>query len=443
MKLSTINATLAELGARPTQSLGQNFLHDQNLAQWIVDQVALQPGEAWVEIGPGLGALTEFALARSENGLLLEKDDRLIDWLRREFPKLEVVHGDALRFDPRELFHRGPVKVFGNLPYYVSSQLLFRFTEEPSPASGFVFTLQRELAERLCAAPDTKDYGAFTVLLGRRWQAKLLRILPAHLFTPIPKVDSAVVSLTPRPDDDIPDCDPILYTALVKRGFSQRRKMVRKLLALERWSEFAAILGVPETARAEDLSITQWATLTNLASGSDGAHAGRAQDVTGEMFDVVNEQNEVIAQRPRGEVHRERLHHRAVHIFVFNQRGDIFLQRRSRWKDAHPRRWDSSAAGHVNAGDTYDATAPRELEEELGVTAPLEVLGELPASRNTGWEFVKIYRAQHNGPFRLPPAEIETGGFFKREQLTRWIAARPQDFANGFLACWQHVQDKL
>lgn len=439
MKLSTIAATLAELGAKPTQSLGQNFLHDQNLAKWIVDQTSIAPGEAWLEVGPGLGALTEFAQARSENGVLLEKDDRLIAWLRAEFPKLEVVHGDALTYDPRELFSRGPVKIFGNLPYYVSSQLLFHFTAEPSPAAGFVLTLQREVAERLCAEPRTKAYGAFTLLIGRRWQVKLLRILPARIFTPVPKVDSAVVSLTARKDDEVPECDGGLFTSLVKRGFAQRRKMLRKNIQLERWPEFAAALGVPETARAEELSLAQWVALTNLAGGATGDHSAKAQDVTGEIFDVVDEHDQVIGQRPRGEVHREKLRHRAVHIFVINKRGELFLQRRSRWKDVHPRKWDSSAAGHVNAGDTYDITAPRELEEELGVRAPLECIGGLPASEATGWEFVKIYRAMHNGPFHLPPAEIESGSFFTHEQLTRWIAARPQDFATGFLECWRTV----
>lgn len=442
MKLSTIAATLAELGAKPTQSLGQNFLHDQNLAKWIVDQTGIAPDEAWLEVGPGLGALTEFAQARSENGVLLEKDDRLIAWLRTEFPKLEVVHGDALTYDPRELFPRGPVKIFGNLPYYVSSQLLFHFTAEPSPAAGFVLTLQREVAERLCAEPRTKAYGAFTLLIGRRWQAKLLRILPAHIFTPVPKVDSAVVSLTPRNDDEVPECDGGLFISLVKRGFAQRRKMLRKNIQLERWPEFATALGVPETARAEELSLAQWVALTNLASGATGDHAAKAQDVTGEIFDVVDEHDKVIGQRPRGEVHREKLRHRAVHIFVINKRGELFLQRRSRWKDVHPRKWDSSAAGHVNAGDTYDVTAPRELEEELGVRASLECIGELHASEATGWEFLKIYRAVHNGPFQLPPAEIESGSFFTHEQLTRWITARPQDFATGFLECWRAVAPK-
>jgi 16S rRNA (adenine1518-N6/adenine1519-N6)-dimethyltransferase len=437
MKLSTITATLAGLGARPTQSLGQNFLHDQNLARWIVEQAGILPGEHWLEIGPGLGALTEIAAESSPHGVLLEKDDRLVPWLRERFPALEIVHGDALAFDPRDLFWRGPVKVFGNLPYYVSSQLLFHFTADPSPASQLIFTLQMELAERLCAVPGTKAYGALTLLIGRRWRARLLKKLPAHVFTPVPKVDSAVVSITPRADDEVPDCDGARFIELVKRGFSQRRKQLHKLLQLDRWSEFAATLGIPETARAEELGLAQWVALTNLAAGSAASHAAQAQDIHGEIFDVVDERNHVIGQQPRGVVHKERLRHRAVHIFVFNRKGELFLQRRSRWKDAHPRRWDSSAAGHVNAGDTYEETAPRELSEELGVSAPLDFAAEVPACRNTGWEFVKIFTARHNGPFRLPPAEIECGSFFSIAQVQRWMDARPGDFANGFIECWQ------
>lgn len=437
MKLSTIAATLAELGTRPTQSLGQNFLHDQNLARWIVEQAGIVPGEPWVEIGPGLGALTEFAAEISPHGILLEKDDRFAPWLRAHFPNLEVVHGNALDFDTRELFWRGPLPIFGNLPYYISSQLLFQFTAEPSPASRIVITLQRELAERLCAKHDTSEYGALTVLIGRRWNARLLRHLPPQVFTPVPKVGSAVVLLTPREDDTLPECDGALFTQLVKRGFSQRRKQMHKLLKMDRWAEFAAALGVPVTARAESLSLAQWVTLTNLAADAPNDLSAGAQDVNGEMFDVVDEENRVTGQQSRGLVHREKLRHRAIHIFVFNERGELFLQRRSRWKDAHPRRWDSSAAGHVNAGDDFDATASRELEEELGVCAPLELIGEVAACRDTGWEFVKIYRAEHEGPFRLPPAEIECGAFFTLAQIQRWMDARPKDFANGFIECWR------
>jgi len=439
MKLSTIHSTLGDLDKAPTRSLGQNFLHDQNLAAWIVDQLALKEGDPWVELGPGLGALTEFAVAKSVNGLAIEKDGKLADHLRVRFPALEVVHGDATEFDVRDLFSRGPIKLFGNLPYYVSSQILFHYTADPSPVSAFVFTLQRELALRLSAEPRTKAYGALTLVLGRRWRIKYLRTLPPSVFTPAPKVDSAVVLLTPRPPGEFPSCDGAAFTRLVKRGFAQRRKLLRKNLGDEvaDWPALCANLGILETARAEELDLAQWIALTNFLTGSLPASAAHAQDVHGEIFDVVDAEDRVVRQATRHEVHAQKLLHRAVHIFVFNKAGELFLQRRSRWKDMHPLRWDSSAAGHVNAGQTYEGTAPREIAEELGVSATVEEIGKLPAGEGTGWEFVRLYRALLDGPFVLHPAEIDTGGWFTLDQLDRWTALRPEDFAPGFLECYR------
>jgi 16S rRNA (adenine1518-N6/adenine1519-N6)-dimethyltransferase len=439
MKLSTITASLDAIGMQPTKSLGQNFLHDQNLADWIVAQLKLKPGEAWVELGPGLGALTEFALARSANGIVIEKDGRLAGFLRERFPALEIVHGDACDFDVRDLFARGPVKVLGNLPYYVSSQILFGFTSEPSPVSALIFTLQKELAERLSAGPRTKEYGALTLLVGRRWRVKYLRTLPGSVFVPAPKVDSAIVMLTPREPGEVPTCDGVRFTALVKAGFSQRRKQLRKMLAsyAPDWPALCAHLGVLETCRAEELSLEQWIALTNFVTGERAAEPAHAQDVHGEIFDVVDEADVVVLQMSRHEVHRMKKLHRAVHVFVFNDTGELFLQRRSKWKDMHPLRWDSSAAGHVNAGQTYDETAPREIEEELGVQASVEPLATIAPSEATGWEHVRLYRARHDGPFRLNMAELDGGGFFTPEQIDRWTLARPQDFAAGFLECWR------
>ncbi|HEY3897807.1 MAG TPA: 16S rRNA (adenine(1518)-N(6)/adenine(1519)-N(6))-dimethyltransferase RsmA [Chthoniobacter sp.] len=445
LKLSTIQTSLSQLGMQPTRSLGQNFLHDQNLADWIVAQLGIKPDDSWVELGPGLGALTEFALARSPHGLVIEKDGRLAGFLQERFPGLEVVHGDAGEYDVRELFARGPVKVLGNLPYYISSQILFAFTGEPSPVSALIFTLQKELAERLSAEPWTKAYGALTLLVGRRWRVQYLRTLPASVFMPVPKVESAVVLLTPRPAGEVPSCDGERFTRLVKQGFAQRRKQLRKNLAEQHfdWPALCAHLGVEETTRAEELSLEQWIALTNFATHSGAPPASdspthlAAQDVHGEIFDVVDADDRVTGQLSRHEVHRQRLLHRAVHIFVFNARGDLFLQRRSRWKDTHPLRWDSSAAGHVNAGQTYAETAPREVEEELGVSAAVEEIASLPPSKTTGWEHVRLYRAQHDGPFHLNPAELDGGGFFTLEQIERWTTARPQDFATGFLECWR------
>lgn len=441
MTVSEIQKALAALGREPRRSLGQNFLHDQNLAAWIVEQLDLQPGEPWVELGPGLGALTRFAAARSVQGILIEKDGHLADHLRQRFPSLEIVHGDAEEFDLRELFPRGPVKVLGNLPYYISSQILFAYTAAPSPVRRLVFTLQKELAERLSARPRTKAYGALTLLVGLGWEARLARTLPPSVFLPAPKVESAVVVLTPRDDASLPPCDSAGFSRLVKMGFAQRRKLLRNNIGKEvpDWPALCQHLGQPETVRAEELDLAEWVALTNFAAGAThSAHA--AQDVHGERFDVVDENDEVIDQASRHEVHERNLRHRAVHIFVFNRRGELFLQRRSRWKDKHPLRWDSSAAGHVDAGQHYDATAARELAEELGIQAPCEHIATLPAQPRTGWEFVHLYRAAHEGPFRIAPAEIAGGAFFTLEQIEHWTTARPEDFADGFLACFERFR---
>jgi 16S rRNA (adenine1518-N6/adenine1519-N6)-dimethyltransferase len=300
-----------------------------------------------------------------------------------------------------------------------------------------VLTIQREFAARLAAGPRTKDYGALTLLVQRRWQVKYLRTIPASVFMPRPKVESAAILLTPRPPGALPDCDARRFTTLVKQGFSQRRKQLGKMLAgaVPGWPDAARALGVSETARAEELSLAQWIDLTNrTGSGVELP----AQDVHGEIFDVVDEQDHVLRQASRHDVHKNGWRHRAVHILVFNRAGELFLQKRSRWKDVHPLRWDSSAAGHLNAGDDYQETALREVHEELGVEiARVELLAKIEANAMTGWEFVHLFRAEHEGPFRLPPAEIETGAFFPVPVVREWIERRPEDFASGFLECFR------
>jgi len=160
-----------------------------------------------------------------------------------------------------------------------------------------------------------------------------------------------------------------------------------------------------------------------------------------EIFDVVNDRDEVIGQLARPEVHRLGLRHRAVHVLVFNGRGEIFLQKRSRQKDNHPGVWDSSASGHLDQGEAYDAGAVRELREELGWQAPVPLrrLFKLDACAATDQEFVWIYRCEAEGPFALHPEEIERGDWFTPEAVTRWLAERPQDFAPAFPLIWRRL----
>jgi len=164
-----------------------------------------------------------------------------------------------------------------------------------------------------------------------------------------------------------------------------------------------------------------------------------------DIFDVVNERDEVVGARPRSEVHARGLLHRAVHILVFNSRGEIFLQKRSMKKDRQPGVWDSSCSGHVDSGETYHQAALRELGEELGLhlpaaqraSPPLEQLFKIDACEETDAEFVWVYRCQNEGPFQLHPDEIERGGWFAPKKVSSWAAEKPQEFATAFRLLWK------
>jgi isopentenyldiphosphate isomerase len=160
-----------------------------------------------------------------------------------------------------------------------------------------------------------------------------------------------------------------------------------------------------------------------------------------ELFDVVDDHDTVIEQRPRSEVHQRGLQHRAVHVLIFNQRGELFLQQRSRTKECFPGRWDSSASGHLASGEAYDACAVREVREELGVelARPPQRLFKLAACPGTGMEFVWVYRAEADGPFTLHPEEISAGGWFAPDAITRWLAEQPQDFADSVPLIWRRL----
>ncbi len=230
MKLSTITASLAQLGMQPTKSLGQNFLHDQNLADWIVAQLDIKPEKRGWNSAP--------ASARSRN-LPRSFAERPRHRKRRPPRRLPARTLSRARNHPRRRqrirrarpLRRGPVKVLGNLPYYVSSQILFGFTSEPSPVSALIFTLQKELAERLSAKPRTKAYGALTLLVGRRWHVKYCAPCRRASFCPHP-TSNPRSSCSPRvlPAKCRP-CDGDRFTRLVKQGFAQRRKQLRKNLA--------------------------------------------------------------------------------------------------------------------------------------------------------------------------------------------------------------------
>ncbi len=165
--------------------------------------------------------------------------------------------------------------------------------------------------------------------------------------------------------------------------------------------------------------------------------------MTEEIFDVVNERDEVVGRNSRAEVHRLGLMHRAVHVLVLNRRGEVFLQKRSWKKDRQPGLWDSSASGHLDAGEGYDSCAVREVREEIGLrleTAP-ERLFKLNAGEDTDMEHVWVYRCEAEGPFTLHPDEIECGDWFAPDALNQWMAESPQEFATAFRHIWGRLRN--
>lgn len=424
----------------PRKSMGQNFLQDEEISRWIADQIQPDDADVVIEIGPGLGALTKHLVGRPKRLVLIEKDSQLAPELTSHFADrmdVEVIHNDATRINLRSWFQHGPLRIVGNLPYSVGGEILKHWLGSPSPVGSAVFMLQKEVCDRLAATHTDDAYGALSLLVQKDWNVEILRIVPPEVFKPRPKVDSAVIRITPRDPATLPVFDRVLFDRLVRMGFSQRRKQLKNLLpaAPRGFEALAQSLGVSLTVRAEELSLPQW---IQIARWYEERHATDAGQKASEMFDVVNERNEVTGQLTRGEVHARKLLHRAVHIFVINKRGHIYLQQRSHLKDVSPMKWDSSAAGHLDAGEDYATAAVRELGEEIGIhVAATELAAQIPAGDNTDHEFVELRLAHHDGPVRCLPEEIATGDWFKPEDIDAWVNARPQDFAKGFVTCWQ------
>lgn len=436
-----IRRRLEELGVVPNKQLGQNFLIDPNMAKWIVSCLDLEPEDAVVEVGPGVGSLTEHVVEVARRVILIEFDKKLAAGLRERYadhPKVEVHHADGAKFDGRSLFKHGPLKFLGNLPYSAGGAIMKNLLSRPHPYSRAVLMLQKEVIERLAAGPGSKDYGVLTLRTQVNWEVDIQRTVPPDAFHPRPRIDSSVAILTPRVDSCV--FDHRLFDELIRRGFSQRRKQLRKQLPGDLdWEQAATDLGLSPTARAEELTLGQWIELTRTSDPHPLKDNAQKAD---EVFDVVDEDDQVMGQKTRAEVHSEGLIHRAVHVFVVGKQGQLLLQKRSMLKDVHPGTWDSSVAGHVDAGESYEQAAMRELEEEMGIVVD-EVPGELrhiKPCEGTGWEHVKLFRVHYSGPIRYPAAEIESALWFPLEEVQAWLEARPEDFASGFIECWKAMQ---
>jgi 16S rRNA (adenine1518-N6/adenine1519-N6)-dimethyltransferase len=258
MTPTEVRHLLAELDLRPSKALGQNFLIDGNILEILAREADIRATETVLEIGPGLGALTRKLADRAAKVIAIEKDGRLAEFIRRRYPEVTVIHGDACAAELPACD-----KVVANLPYSISSAMLERFVEAAAPPRRLVLTVQKEVALRLAATPRHKDYGALTLFTQLRYHVTIVHIVSPQCFLPAPNVDSAIVALDRR-EPRVPLAPGAPFHALVRQGFQQRRKMLRKLLgAHDRVDAALANVGAVPTARAEELSLEQWIGLAN------------------------------------------------------------------------------------------------------------------------------------------------------------------------------------
>ena len=248
---------------RARKRFGQNFLHDPRVIARIIDAIDPQPGQTIVEIGPGQAALTRALVERAGHVTALEIDRDLASWLRSEFTpqQLTLIEADALKFDWSSL--PGSLRLVGNLPYNISSPLLFSLAPIAERVLDQHFMLQKEVVDRMVAGPGSRTYGRLSVMLQFRYRLTKLFDVPRGAFNPPPQVTSSIVRMQPLPIGELPRIDPAVYGRVVAAAFGQRRKTLRNALATLMSAEDITGAGVDPQARAEVLSVADFVRLSD------------------------------------------------------------------------------------------------------------------------------------------------------------------------------------
>ena len=271
MTLKEIKRVLETQQLHPNKRFGQNFLYDQNLCQWIVKEAAIQSNEIVWEIGPGLGALTEWVLPKAKAIELIEIDRGFVSYLKEKWiaqKKITIHEGDALELVPT-LMPFNVACVIGNLPYSITTPLLAAFLEKAMPPQRMIFTLQYEVADRLLAKPRSRDYSAISVMIQSLYHMKFLRKLSPYVFYPQPEVFSAVVSFTRKKEIEALDWRKHFFDWM-RKVFGQKRKQLLSVLNQQfplrknlekKWSAFFEKEKWPIKSRAEELDGDQWRKL--------------------------------------------------------------------------------------------------------------------------------------------------------------------------------------
>lgn len=269
MKLAEIKALLRDNDIRLTRSLGQSFMHDENQVRRIADLAEISPEDDVFEIGPGLGPLTEVLLERAKSVLAIEVDARLVEVLQARFsgkPGFGLIHTDALAYVKTGDADWRNWKLVANLPFSVGSPILVELARPGSGPRSMTVTLQKEVADRIASPPGVKAYGVLTLLLNAAYELDGDFPIPADCYFPPPKVDTSCIRLTRRDKPLVAPEAFKTYARVVKRGFSQRRKMMLKLLKqdwpADRLSAAFKFAGLDEKVRAEALTIDHFVKVT-------------------------------------------------------------------------------------------------------------------------------------------------------------------------------------
>ncbi len=256
----------------PKKSLGQNFIIDLEVLDRISEIAKLTRNDDVLEIGAGLGTLTTYLAERAKRVVAIEKDNRLFEKLRtsiHHLPNLELVQGDVLKINFRELFTGNKMKVVSNLPYSISSPILIKLLENRDIFSLLVIMIQREVGERITASPGGRDYGSISVLLQTFFDISIELTVPPEAFWPKPKVDSVVLKLNPLRSPRIEISDIELFKKIVRASFSSRRKILanslRSLIPKEKVEKILKSAEIDRKRRAETLSIEEFGRLTEEA----------------------------------------------------------------------------------------------------------------------------------------------------------------------------------
>ncbi|MDF7801452.1 16S rRNA (adenine(1518)-N(6)/adenine(1519)-N(6))-dimethyltransferase RsmA [Pontiellaceae bacterium B1224] len=267
-----VRALLEKLGHRPNKGLGQNYLIDANILDIIANTANIQSDENVLEIGPGLGALTERILPKAGSVTCIEKDPTMASYLKTRFSDFTLIESDALDVDLDQLFAEGISKVAANLPYSVASRLMVDISECEHRPELMSLTIQKEVADRLCSPAGGKHYGVLSVLTGAFFKNTMVKKISPTCFLPPPKVWSAVVKMERREVPIIGNDEYPLFKHLVKSCFSQRRKQIGTILKKMEISPVDDILfdaGIEHTERPEKIEIERWAELARILKRDD------------------------------------------------------------------------------------------------------------------------------------------------------------------------------